>query len=184
MLLLERAIQLAVTAFAGKLDKSGLPQILHSLEVMLAAKVEYERDPVPGYTLEEFMTAAVLHDVAEDCPEYPLYYIRAAFGQKVYTIVKGVTRLTDENGKNLETYKEFIRRAASEVGSKRLKKVDVRINLSRIHTLPPEEQSISRRYTSALAVLEPLEEPQDLKSAHRNASDGDHEQSEAQGSNS
>ena len=51
---LERAIQVAVSAHAGQVDKAGQPYILHPLRVMLHVSGLHER------------ISAVLHDVVED----------------------------------------------------------------------------------------------------------------------
>jgi hypothetical protein len=147
MSLLESAIRLAVFAHSGQLDKVGKPFILHPLQVMFAAAEEYERNPVPGYSLEEFMAAAVLHDVAEDT-KVTLNEILRLFGVSVHRIVDGVTR------REGEVYMDFIVRAASEIGSRRLKRIDVKINLGRIAQLPVPEQSIRRRYERALSFLD------------------------------
>lgn len=54
MSLLERAIEIAVTAHKGQVDKAGKPYILHPLRLMFKMQTENE------------MIAAVLHDVVED----------------------------------------------------------------------------------------------------------------------
>ena len=52
---LEKAIQIAVEAHTGQVDKGGNPYILHPLRVMLSLNTEEER------------IVGVLHDVVEDC---------------------------------------------------------------------------------------------------------------------
>ena len=54
MSLLERAIEIAVTAHKEQVDKAGKPYILHPLRLMFKMQTENE------------MIAAVLHDVVED----------------------------------------------------------------------------------------------------------------------
>ena len=54
MSLLERAIEIAVTAHKEQIDKAGKPYILHPLRLMFKMQSENE------------MIAAVLHDVVED----------------------------------------------------------------------------------------------------------------------
>jgi GTP diphosphokinase / guanosine-3',5'-bis(diphosphate) 3'-diphosphatase len=51
---LDRAIEIAIKAHAGQVDKGGEPYILHPLRVMLRMRTEDER------------IVAVLHDVVED----------------------------------------------------------------------------------------------------------------------
>ena len=149
MSLLESAIQLAVEAHSGQRDKAGRPYILHPLAVMFAAEKAYQaHQPSLLVTLEEFMAAAILHDVSEDHFEkYPLSLIHEKFGDSVYEIVDGVTR------RQGETYMEFIRRAYEDPGSCLLKILDINHNLSRISALPLAEQTIRRRYEKALVVL-------------------------------
>lgn len=175
MNILDDAIRLAVLAFHGELDKAGRPAVLHALQVMFAAEAEFKRNPIPGVTLEEFMTAAVLHDVSEDFPsDYPLSYIQERFGSVVHRMVDGVTRRRDTrdiDGKLLtkgETYVEFIVRAWEDLGSRTLKLVDVHINLGRIHSLPNEERGIQRRYEKAVKLLnaKTMEEIQTLIKSH------------------
>ena len=54
MSLLERAIEIAVTAHKGQVDKAEKPYILHPLRLMFKMQTENE------------MIASVLHDVVED----------------------------------------------------------------------------------------------------------------------
>jgi (p)ppGpp synthase/HD superfamily hydrolase len=52
--MLERAIEIAVEAHKGQVDKGGSPYILHPLRVMMSVNGESEK------------IVAVLHDVVED----------------------------------------------------------------------------------------------------------------------
>ena len=150
MSVLERAIRIAIEAHTGQVDKAGRPYILHPLSVMFAAEKAYR--PSALVSLEEFMAAAVLHDVVEDHPEkYPLSFILAEFGENVHRIVDGVTR------RKGEVYMDFIARANEDPGSRLLKILDIYHNLGRIHVLPIAEQGIRRRYERALLVLKPAE---------------------------
>ena len=54
--MLEKAIEIAVEAHRGQIDKAGKPYILHPMRVMLAGKTEEE------------MICGILHDVIEDTP--------------------------------------------------------------------------------------------------------------------
>ena len=58
MNMLGKAIEIAVTAHAGQLDKGGQPYILHPLWVMNKVR----------HLGEDTMIVAVLHDVVEDTP--------------------------------------------------------------------------------------------------------------------
>lgn len=54
--MLEKAIDIAVEAHKGQIDKAGKPYILHPIRVMLAGATEDE------------MICGILHDVIEDTP--------------------------------------------------------------------------------------------------------------------
>ena len=141
---------MAVEAHQHQYDKIGRPYILHPLAVMFAAEKAYQ--PSFLVSLEEFMAAAVLHDVPEDYPEkYPLSLIYLEFGENVRRIVEGVTR------REGEVYMDFIVRAKEDPGSRLLKILDINHNLGRIPALPIAEQSIRRRYERALVLLNAAE---------------------------
>ena len=52
---LQRAIEIAVAAHKGQIDKAGSPYVLHPLRIMLKLRSDDER------------IVGVLHDVVEDC---------------------------------------------------------------------------------------------------------------------
>ncbi len=80
MSLLEKAIQLAVKAHSGQVDKVGQPYILHPLRVMFRLANEIE------------MTVAVLHDVIEDT-EYSFQDLKAmGFSDVIMEALDCVTR--------------------------------------------------------------------------------------------
>ena len=109
---LERAIEIAVTAHRGQVDKSGAPYILHPLRVMLSLKTEEER------------IVAVLHDVVEDCEEWPLERLRGeGLPERLATALESVTR---NDG---ETYTEFIERSKTNAIGRRVKTADLRDNM-------------------------------------------------------
>jgi|SRR5271166_1025351 len=172
---LEEAIYFATAAHAeeinGKkqIDEDGLPHIVHSLEVMFAVKRDLEdtfafdttRVPVPlpeGYTVEDMMIAAVLHDVPEDT-SHGLDSIGWKFGSKVADAVDGVTRrvieevLPDEHIK--EFYRDFIYRAAAHPASKIIKIADLGVNRRRTHKIKQAKwrNKLEYKYDIALRVL-------------------------------
>jgi len=79
MSLLERAIEIAVTAHKGQVDKAGKPYILHPLRLMFKMSSENE------------MIAAVLHDVVEDTDWTIEKLIVEGFDEEVMTAVKLLT---------------------------------------------------------------------------------------------
>ncbi len=85
MATLEKAIEIAASAHAGQVDKSGQPYILHPLKVMLRVHTEYER------------MAAVLHDVVEDTNITLSALIKMGFPQQVIDAVAALTKLPGES---------------------------------------------------------------------------------------
>ena len=135
---LERAIEIAVTAHRGQADKSGAPYILHPLRVMLSLKTEEER------------IVAVLHDVVEDCEEWPLERLRGeGLPERLATALESVTR---NDG---ETYTEFIERSKTNAIGRRVKAADLRDNmdLSRIENPTEQDHRRTKKYRSALVRL-------------------------------
>lgn len=132
--MLSQAIQFAVRLHCGQVDKAGKPYILHPLRVMLSFEDEKE------------MTAAVLHDVVEDCGVTVTEIFRQ-FGEDVASAVDAVSR------RGGEAYFDFIRRCASHQLGRKIKRADIIDNLlpSRMR---PEFSSLSKRYKKALQILE------------------------------
>jgi len=147
---LELAIKWAVDAHEGQLDKVGKPYIDHPKAVAALIQQKYTGQPWPyrEFTLEDLTISAWLHDVVEDCG-VTLDEIERGFGSVVRTIVDGVTRRKLSG----ETYRTFVKRAKQHPGSRMLKLADLHHNLSRIDSLPPEEQSIRKRYELAVWEL-------------------------------
>ena len=135
---LERAIEIAVTAHKGQADKSGAPYILHPLRVMLSLKTEEER------------IVAVLHDVVEDCEEWPLHRLREeGLPEELAAALESVTR---NDG---ETYMEFIERSKTNAIGRPVKAADLRDNmdLSRIENPTEQDHRRTKKYRSALVRL-------------------------------
>jgi GTP diphosphokinase / guanosine-3',5'-bis(diphosphate) 3'-diphosphatase len=82
---LDRAIEIAVKAHAGQVDKGGEPYVLHPLRVMLRMRTEAER------------ILAVLHDVVEDS-DYTFDDLRSeGFAADVIEALEAVTKLPGES---------------------------------------------------------------------------------------
>ena len=82
---LDRAIQIAVIAHSGQIDKGGEPYILHALRVMLRMTTEEER------------ITAVLHDVVEDSDYTFESLIAEGFSQSVVSALQALTKLPGES---------------------------------------------------------------------------------------
>lgn len=88
--MLNKAIDIATRAHSGQVRKvSGLPYIVHPLDVMNILINE-------GVTDEEILSAAVLHDVIEDCePKYIEEF--EELGSMVFFYVISLTKFPDES---------------------------------------------------------------------------------------
>jgi len=85
---IQKAFEFANNAHAGVKRKSGEPYIIHPLAV---AKIVVEEIGLSATSI----IAALLHDVVEDT-DYTLEDISNLFGEKVASIVDGLTKLTGE----------------------------------------------------------------------------------------
>jgi (p)ppGpp synthase/HD superfamily hydrolase len=108
---LERAIQIAVNAHVGQVDKAGTPYILHPLRVMMACGSDAAR------------IVAVLHDVVEDS-EWTADMLREEGFDS--DILDGLDAVTKREG---EEYLDFCRRAASHPLGREVKRADLRDNM-------------------------------------------------------
>lgn len=137
MSLLERAIAIAVEAHAGQVDKAGAPYILHPLRVMLGVAPEHRE-------------AAVLHDVLEDCPAWPLQRLRLeGFSEEVLDALVALTR------RKGESYEAFIDRLSANRMARAVKVADLRDNsdLSRIAAPTAKDHARCAKYERALLTL-------------------------------
>ena len=100
-----RAFMLAKKSHKGIRRKSGEPYIFHPLAVALIAVQEVGLGPIA-------VVCALLHDVVEDT-DVTLDEIRTIFGERVATIVDGVTKLEDvialqSDSKQAENYRKIL----------------------------------------------------------------------------
>ena len=135
---LERAIDVAVDAYAGQTDKAGETYIRHPLRVMQAMDTETER------------VVAVLHDVVEDA-DYTLTDIEDIFDEEVRDAVDAVTKREGE-----EYLDEFVPRAAANDIARKVKRADIEDNmdLTRLSEVESEILDKQATYHQALQELE------------------------------
>jgi (p)ppGpp synthase/HD superfamily hydrolase len=142
----EDALALAANSHKGQVDKAGQPYILHPLRVMTnlgRGATEAER------------SAAVLHDVVEDC-DVSFDDLRGlGFSEEVVTAVDALTKRPDEQ----ENYMKAIRRLASNPIARRVKIGDLTDNLDLSRIPNPTEKDLTRveKYRQAKKFLEELE---------------------------
>lgn len=158
---LEQAIQLAVRAHTGQIDKDddNQPHIVHCFAVYqrvqeMFSGLQYNPPTLKKYTREEILIAAILHDTVEDSWENPtalervdLDRIEAMFGKNVREIVDSVTRRKYLNGVvrydvkesdpgvTKEFYRDHIYRAKDNEGGELIKIADNLHNRGRIHKI-------------------------------------------------
>ncbi|MBK7497914.1 MAG: HD domain-containing protein [Ignavibacteriales bacterium] len=111
MSLLERAIEIAVTAHKDQVDKASKPYILHPLRLMFKMQTENE------------MIAAVLHDVVEDMDWTIEKLVVEGFDEEVITAVKLLTH----NKKVL--YKKYIEAIKTNKIALKVKLADLEDNM-------------------------------------------------------
>jgi len=137
---LERALQIAVQAHAGQVDKGGTPYILHPLRLML--RMEGEMD----------MMVAVLHDVVEDGEGWTLERLeREGIPLAVAEAVGFLTKRPEEE----DDYERFIRRAAKHPLARRVKLADLEDNMDLRRIPNPTDEDFARieRYRKAHVFL-------------------------------
>jgi (p)ppGpp synthase/HD superfamily hydrolase len=135
---LDRAIEIAVSAHKGQVDKSGAPYILHPLRIMFSLKTEEEK------------IVGVLHDVVEDSDWSFEDLIKEGFSDAVITGLRSVTEVEGED------YDAFILRACSDPIGRNVKIADVTDNLDIKRIDEPSQRDFERlkKYRRALKVLQ------------------------------
>lgn len=135
--MLERAIEIAVEAHKGQVDKAGEIYILHPMRVMLYGKTREEK------------ICGILHDVLEDTEITAEQLREEGFDPKILEALQCVTR-TDQ-----ESYEEFIQRISMNPLAVRVKLADLEDNMdmSRISSPGPEDRKRLEKYRKAKAVL-------------------------------
>jgi (p)ppGpp synthase/HD superfamily hydrolase len=153
---LQRAIEIAVEAHRGQVDKAGNLYVLHPLRVMMSLDTEDEK------------IVGVLHDVVEDCEGWTWDRLRSkGFSDKIIDALQSVSKAPEEEAefKRLKKagseesvrdhYFAFIKRAAANEIGRKVKAADITDNLdiSRINSPSHEDILRLKRYEQALRVL-------------------------------
>lgn len=136
--LLDQSIQLAAEAHKGQRDKADQPYILHPLRVMFAMS-----------TLDERIVA-VLHDVVEDNPDYPLtrLWVEGIRGG----LAISVDAITRRRG---EPYDAYLQRLSFDPLATRVKLADLADNLddTRLQVITDADRQRRDRYRNARRFL-------------------------------
>jgi (p)ppGpp synthase/HD superfamily hydrolase len=131
---LERAIAIAAEAHAGQTDKAGAPYILHPLRVMMAVSAAAKE-------------CAVLHDVVEDCPAWPMERLAAEGFHPI--MLSALDAVTKRDG---EDYESYLARVETNAIAREVKLADLRDNMDASRGAPHSEKR-EAKYRLALAVL-------------------------------
>ncbi|MFA7314355.1 MAG: RelA/SpoT family protein [Candidatus Magasanikbacteria bacterium] len=138
------AFDFANEAHKGQTRRSGEPYITHPLAAAYIL-ANMSIDPV-------IIVATLLHDVPEDTSR-TLEDIKENFGEEIYTLVKGITKLGKLKYRGVERYIENLRKMfiamAEDVRVMIMKFADRIHNLTTLDALPPQ-----KRYRIALESLE------------------------------
>ena len=144
MFTLETAIQFALEAHKGQLDKVGEPYILHPLRVLFA---------FPPYQLHQRMVA-VMHDVLEDTEATADDLRKLGAPEEV---VIACELLCHEEGTQ---YTEYIKELLSNDLARSVKKADIKDNMSMERMIRLDKETTERlikKYSQALALINKYE---------------------------
>jgi len=134
---IQKAFEFANNAHAGVKRKSGEPYIIHPLAV---AKIVIEEIGLSATSI----IAALLHDVVEDT-DYTLEDISNLFGDKVSSIVDGLTKLTDEftpqqDSKQANNFRKMLMTLSDDVRVILIKLADRLHNMRTLDSMAPHKQ--------------------------------------------
>jgi GTP diphosphokinase / guanosine-3',5'-bis(diphosphate) 3'-diphosphatase len=134
---IKKAFEFANNAHAGVKRKSGEPYIIHPLAV---AKIVIEEIGLSATSI----ISALLHDVVEDT-DYSLEDISNLFGEKVASIVDGLTKLTDEftpqqDSKQANNFRKMLMTLSDDVRVILIKIADRLHNMRTLDSMPPNKQ--------------------------------------------
>ena len=140
--LLAKAIEIALKAHEGQVDKTGMPYIGHVMRVMQA-----------GRTIDEKIVG-VLHDIVEDTDWTFEALLAEGFPTHIVDALRCVTKLHND-----EPYEEFIQRVKNNPLAVAVKINDLTDNMDirRLATITEADVQRLRKYLKAYRelILEP-----------------------------
>lgn len=137
MQLIEKSLDIALRAYAGKTDKAGREYIHHPLRVMAKMKTDLE------------MSAALLHDVIEDSDITAEQLLAEGIPAEVVEAVVCLSR--NEN----EDYQDFVGRTKKNELAAKIKIADIEDNIDVLRLASLDEYDLTRikKYHSAWQFL-------------------------------
>jgi (p)ppGpp synthase/HD superfamily hydrolase len=145
MNMVQQALQIAVEAHAGQVDKAGQPYAFHPIRMALRLRSDDER------------VVALLHDVVEDCPGWTFERLAAlGFSPHIIEALRSVTKDAGADLSDESSYMAFIRRAGANPIGRAVKRADLEDNmdLSRIAAPTARDHARIEKYRRAVAVLD------------------------------
>lgn len=135
--MLEKAIEIAVEAHRGQIDKAGKEYILHPMRVMLRGRNDTE------------MIVGILHDVVEDTPITIDMLRLEGFSDDILTAIECVTK------RRGESYGTFIDRVLTNPLATQVKLYDMEDNMNRdrIPYPTPKDEARFRKYEKYHKVI-------------------------------
>ncbi len=143
--MLEKAIEIAVEAHRGQIDKAGKEYILHPMRVMLRGRNDTE------------MIIGILHDVVEDTPVTLDMLRLEGFSEEILAALDCITK------HNEESYSAFIDRVLTNPLATQIKLYDMEDNLKRDrirHPAPKDEARFQKYEKYHEIILRKLNEYQ------------------------
>ena len=135
--MLEKAIEIAVEAHRGQIDKAGREYILHPMRVMLRGRNDTE------------MIVGILHDVVEDTPVTLDMLRLEGFSEEVLAAIDCITKNKGES------YGTFIDRVLANPLATQIKLYDMEDNLNRdrIPYPTPKDEARFQKYEKYHKVI-------------------------------
>lgn len=135
--LLEKALQIAVKAHSGQIDKAGSAYIFHPIRVSNRCFTDDER------------IVALLHDTIEDTEVTTEYLLMEGFPRNIVDAILSVTRNEDES------YDDFIKRSRLNPIGRQVKLHDLEDNMdiTRLNELTEKDIYRLNKYIKAYKYL-------------------------------
>ncbi len=135
--LLEKALQIAVKAHSGQIDKAGSAYIFHPIRVSNRCSTDDER------------IVALLHDTIEDTEVTTEYLLMEGFPRNIVDAILSVTRNEDES------YDDFIKRSRLNPIGRQVKLHDLEDNMDikRLNELTEKDIYRLNKYIKAYKYL-------------------------------
>lgn len=135
--IIERAFRFAKEAHSGARRRSGEPYIMHPLAV---ARIVIDELGLGSTSI----CAALLHDVVEDT-EYTREDIAANFGEKIASIVEGLTKISggifgDRASLQAENFRKLLLSMSTDIRVVLIKMADRLHNMRTLASMRPEKQ--------------------------------------------